>query len=270
MSSGVLPSGKADVTNHTDETPAGGQHPVAHAPDIVELFQKLAVVLDPAQLALAAAIFLECPVRRRRHHQVDRPAGKLAWRASPNNSSCRVGIRRMAASRAVIADGSLASRGRSRAGSFRVRNASGTKASSWFSEVILPLSSTRISLSDLSPMAMTFTFSASAKRTAGGRRNPRRHRIFTCDEEVCDFCRSRFRLTRPKPVIEHSPQCVQNPHQLSLSDPSRLCQNPIRERQRPPKSSFPRKRESGGVEWGNGAWGPLPDPWIPAFAGMTD
>ena len=32
-------------------------------------------------------------------------------------------------------------------------------------------------------------------------------------------------------------------------------------------------RESGnpgGVEWGNGAWGPLPDPWIPAFAGMTD
>ncbi len=26
----------------------------------------------------------------------------------------------------------------------------------------------------------------------------------------------------------------------------------------------------GGVEWGNGAWGPLQDPWIPAFAGMTE
>ena len=25
-----------------------------------------------------------------------------------------------------------------------------------------------------------------------------------------------------------------------------------------------------GVEWGNGAWGPLQDPWIPAFAGMTE
>ena len=42
------------------------------------------------------------------------------------------------------------------------------------------------------------------------------------------------------------------------------------------RGNGPRNRHSresgnpGGVEWGNGAWGPLQDPWIPAFAGMTD
>ena len=51
---------------------------------------------------------------------------------------------------------------------------------------------------------------------------------------------------------------------------SRLCQNPIRERQRPPKSSFPRKRESRRGEAGKRRVGTLQDPWIPAFAGMTE
>ena len=42
------------------------------------------------------------------------------------------------------------------------------------------------------------------------------------------------------------------------------------------RGNGPRNRHSresgnpGGVEWGNGARGPLPDPWIPAFAGMTE
>ena len=42
------------------------------------------------------------------------------------------------------------------------------------------------------------------------------------------------------------------------------------------RGTDPRNRHSresgnpGGVEWGNGAWGPLQDPWIPAFAGMTE
>ena len=42
------------------------------------------------------------------------------------------------------------------------------------------------------------------------------------------------------------------------------------------RGTDPRNRHSresgnpGGVEWGNGAWGPLQDPVIPAFAGMTE
>ena len=104
--------------------------------------------------------------------------------------------------------------------------------------------------------------------------------------------------TRPHPLDSHIRGCVNSPclgrnrrrhpermrapqpvipaplrHSL-CSTPSfprnRVCQNTIRERQRPPESSFPRRRESRRGGAGKHRVAPLQDPWIPAFAGMTE
>ena len=76
MPAGILPPRKADVAHHADEASAGDQRLMAHAPDVVELVEELFVILDPAQLAVAPAVFLEAPVGRGRQDQVDRSGGK--------------------------------------------------------------------------------------------------------------------------------------------------------------------------------------------------
>ena len=72
VSATVLASGQAHVTDDADESPAGHQGPVAQAPDLIELIEKLVVVGDPAELAGRAVVLLESPVRRRGQHEVNR------------------------------------------------------------------------------------------------------------------------------------------------------------------------------------------------------
>ena len=58
MPPAVLAPRQADVADNTNEPASRNQRPVTHAPDGVELVEKLIVVLDPTQLRVCPAVFL--------------------------------------------------------------------------------------------------------------------------------------------------------------------------------------------------------------------
>ena len=69
------------------------------------------------------------------------------------------------------------------------------------------------------------------------------------------------------------------PQQQSVAQPCRRAEHqriagcaktPSERSNDPPDRHSRESGNPGGVEWENGAWGPLQDPWIPAFAGMTE
>jgi hypothetical protein len=67
----VLAAGQADVPDDAHEPAAGNQQAKAMPPYLVELAMEGVIVFHEPELAFAAGIFLERPVRGRRQDQVD-------------------------------------------------------------------------------------------------------------------------------------------------------------------------------------------------------
>ena len=68
----VLPPRQAHVAHHDDQPATGNKCAEAVSPDLVELSEEGVVVFDVPQLALALAVLLQRPVRRRRYGEVNR------------------------------------------------------------------------------------------------------------------------------------------------------------------------------------------------------
>lgn len=67
----VLPPREAHVADHADKAPARNERAEAMRPHLVQLFQKLIVVLDMPHLSVGLAVFLQGPIRRGGNHKMN-------------------------------------------------------------------------------------------------------------------------------------------------------------------------------------------------------
>jgi hypothetical protein len=67
----MLAAGQADIPDDAHDPATGNQHAKAMLPYLVELVMEGLIIFDEPELAFAAGIFLERPVRRRGQDQVD-------------------------------------------------------------------------------------------------------------------------------------------------------------------------------------------------------
>src|ERR1035437_1503728 len=83
---GAAATGKADVTDHTHNSTAGGEDSQPLPPCLVELIEKVVIRSDVAELVWTTRVFLQGTVRWAGHHKMDgcvRQNGETPCIASP-------------------------------------------------------------------------------------------------------------------------------------------------------------------------------------------
>ena len=68
---GILPTGKANIAHHANESSAWNKSVEAPFPDTVEAVQKDFVISEAPYLPVTIGVFLQCPVWWRGHNKVD-------------------------------------------------------------------------------------------------------------------------------------------------------------------------------------------------------
>src|SRR5437879_2538748 len=70
MAAGILRARQATVGDHDHQSAPRDKASNTVAPDLVEFCQEIVVAGDVPELAVASAVLLQCPVRRRRDNEM--------------------------------------------------------------------------------------------------------------------------------------------------------------------------------------------------------